>query len=283
MLSGAYVIMVTFLIHHVTQERLSKMKLLQQVSGLKLKAYWIGNYLFDVASLLLLMTVNLVLFVAFDPIWRASLVVYFAWPFMTVPFAYGFSFIFVDLSATQFLPITVLLFAMLCLCHLTFGLRILSQFEFIGDVLTWVLRGIPNFPLANTLYTEAATKDLQDLRKFTKEKDSGTAQFGSEDVWSVFNCSGDVLSLIWHFIFWTALIYAIERDEIKRIKAACRRRDRQNNQPEAVEPDADLSKGGIYVHELAHWTTDLNLNRNVSFQDVTFIVKRGEIMTLVSS
>ena len=93
---------------------------------------------------------------------------------------------------------------------MVFSLRILSAFEFLGDVLMWVCRLIPTFPVVNCFYLEAVAAENHGLRKYTKENDNGTAQLGDGNVWSIYNCSGDFAMMMLQLSFWTAMIFMIE-------------------------------------------------------------------------
>jgi len=196
-ISCSFAIMVAFLLHRVTTERLTKSKLLQLVSGLPLAQYWTGNYLFDVLFLHFIVGSTQTLCVAFDPIWRVSLFVFAIWPFVTVPFIYGCGFFFKNACATQFLTITALLLFMLVLPPMVLGLRIFSTTEFIGDWLQWIFSGFPNFPLVNSLHIEATAKEFFNLRNYTKQEDNGSAKFSSsENPWAFSNCTGEILCML---------------------------------------------------------------------------------------
>lgn len=99
-LSASYAVMSAMLLHTITAERLGEVKTLQLVQGHRLKSYWIGNYLFDVLYLHVLVGTTQTIFNIFDPIWRVSLFVYAIWPFITVPVLYGLGFFFKKLDGT---------------------------------------------------------------------------------------------------------------------------------------------------------------------------------------
>jgi hypothetical protein len=132
-MSASFAVMLAFILHANTRERLSKSKLLQLCSGLQLKQYWIGNYFFDVLCLHVLSGSTQTLFVFFDPIWRVSLFSLAVWPFVTVPCLYGCGFFFSQPNSTQFLTITALLLIMLVLPPLILGLRLFGRTEGLGD------------------------------------------------------------------------------------------------------------------------------------------------------
>jgi ABC-2 family transporter protein len=146
-LSASYAVMCALLLHNMTADRLSALKTVQLVQGLKLSSYWIGNYLFDVLYLHILTGTTQTILTIFDPIWRVSLFVYALWPFMVVPVLYGISFFCKKLDGTQSILIPALLLSLLCFSQLMFLMRIISALEFVGDIAMWILSLIPCFPL----------------------------------------------------------------------------------------------------------------------------------------
>jgi len=104
-------------------------------------------------------------------------------------------------------------------------MRILSELEFLGDCFMWIFSSlIPCYPIVSTLYLEASAKDVFNLRNYTKINDNGTARTNTDDLWSFSNCGGMLIVSLLQFAAWTLFIYVIELDQIKRIKAFCRRR-----------------------------------------------------------
>jgi hypothetical protein len=79
---------------------------------------------------------------------------------------------------------------------LVFNLRILSKTEYIADTAMWVMRLFASFPIANSLYVEATSDKLSELRSYTKENDNGTGIFELDGPWSIYNCSGDLAMLM---------------------------------------------------------------------------------------
>jgi hypothetical protein len=63
---------------------------------------------------------------------------------------------------------------MLCVSSIVHSLRQLSETEYVADVLMWIFRLLPSYPIANTLFVEASCRSLFKLRNFTKEH-GGTA------------------------------------------------------------------------------------------------------------
>ena len=69
------------------------------LTGLQLASYWIGNFLFDVLRLQMLVIVTIACFIGFYPFISASIPVFIIWPLAIVPFIYGFAFFF-EITAT---------------------------------------------------------------------------------------------------------------------------------------------------------------------------------------
>jgi hypothetical protein len=194
--AASYAIGACYVLYMITEERINKQKSLQMISGLKLASYWIGNYIFDVLILEILVAATIGCFIVFDPIWKASLAVFALWPFSIVMVVYSFSFFFKNTGSVLAFTFTTQLFVMMCCSQLVFNLRILSKTEYIADTAMWVMRLFASFPIANSLYVEATSDKLSELRSYTKENDNGTGIFELDGPWSIYNCSGDLAMLM---------------------------------------------------------------------------------------
>ena len=194
--AASYAIAASYVLYMITEERINKQKSLQMVSGLKIASYWIGNYIFDVLILEILVTATILCFVVFDPMWKASLAVFTLWPFTIVMVVYSFSFFFKNIGSTMSFTVTTQLFVMMCCSQLVFNLRILSKTEYIADVTMWVMRLFASFPIVNSLYVEATSVRLSELRSYTKKNDNGTGVHDDDGPWSIYNCTGDLTMLL---------------------------------------------------------------------------------------
>ena len=74
---------------------------MQLISGMQLKAYWIGNFIFDFAKMYFTIIVTVILFFGYSLDFQGSTVVYLVFPFGILPFTYVTSFIFTADSAAQ--------------------------------------------------------------------------------------------------------------------------------------------------------------------------------------
>lgn len=62
----AYSIVLTNIVSHLVTERVSNLKHVQQISGMKLSAYWVGNFIFDFAKLTITIAISIATFLLFD-------------------------------------------------------------------------------------------------------------------------------------------------------------------------------------------------------------------------
>jgi len=272
-ISVSFAVLAMFVLHHATGERTSKRKLLQMVSGLKLGAFWFGNWLFDACSMLLLVGVTIACYVVFDPIWRVSISVVIIFPIVTVPVIYAYSF-FVLQPGVSVALITAMLFVLLCVSQAVFTSRMQSSSEFIGDCLMWFFRSFPGYPLINSLYIEATAKPLNDLRVYTKSEDNGTAKIGNAISTSIFNVSGDIAMSTFQLVICILLIVTMELEYVKRIKGFCRRYNFKRRISELEQsPQIELMENGIVVQDLSYGRRNLDLNKRIFFKDVSFTIK----------
>jgi hypothetical protein len=58
----AYSVMITTVVSYLVTERIEGLKHLQEISGMKLKAYWAGNFVVDFIKMQLTIAMTLILF-----------------------------------------------------------------------------------------------------------------------------------------------------------------------------------------------------------------------------
>ena len=92
-----------------------------------MKAYWIGNFIFDFAKMYFTIIVTVILFVGYNLNFTGSIAVYLTFPFGVLPFTYVTSFIFTADSAVQ-----------------TFTMFLHFAIYSIGSVIVFFLRLAPN-------------------------------------------------------------------------------------------------------------------------------------------
>ena len=61
---------------------------------MQLKAYWIGNFIFDFAKMYFTIIVTIILFLGYELPYKGSIAVYLAFPLGALPFTYVTSFLF---------------------------------------------------------------------------------------------------------------------------------------------------------------------------------------------
>jgi len=90
----AYSMIITSVVSYLVVERTNGLKHLQVISGMQVKAYWMGNFIFDFFKLEITIIITIILFYGFDLGYNAAWVTYLVLPFGILPFTYVTSFIF---------------------------------------------------------------------------------------------------------------------------------------------------------------------------------------------
>lgn len=133
-MSVAFSIIISAVAVYIVAERRSGLKHLQLISGMQLKSYWIGNFIFDFAKMYITILTAVILFFAFSMDYKAAYVTLLVLPFGILPFTYMTSFILTAETAastfTLFLHITVL--GILSTVIFTFRIAV-PDFQNTGD------------------------------------------------------------------------------------------------------------------------------------------------------
>lgn len=124
MTAVAYSMMVTAIVSYLVVERISGLKHLQVISGMNLKAYWVGNFIFDLIKMELTIVVTISLFFGFEMGLNSAWATYVALPFGIIPFSYVMSYWFTVDSAAQTFTMFFHFFILGIMSTLTFGLRL---------------------------------------------------------------------------------------------------------------------------------------------------------------
>lgn len=90
----AYSIVVVSIVTYLVVERQNGLKHLQIISGMQLKAYWFGNFLFDLFKLSMVVLMTIILFFAFEMEYNSAWLVVLVSPFGLIPFSYMTTFVF---------------------------------------------------------------------------------------------------------------------------------------------------------------------------------------------
>jgi len=97
--SIGFSVSITTIVSYLVVERRAGLKHLQEVSGLRRSAYWIGNFIVDYLKMTLIIGVTVALFFIYDMKVKTAFIVYLAFPFGILPFTYVTSFLFEEDSA----------------------------------------------------------------------------------------------------------------------------------------------------------------------------------------
>ena len=210
----SYSIIITVTVSYLVVERISQLKHVQVITGMRLSSYWIANFLFDAAKLYLTVITTIVLFYIFDAEYPSSTVVFALFPFGILPFTYVFSFCFSADSAAQtftmfFHATTILIFS-----TVVFIIRVVPNLETLGDFLNYLFRVIPSYSLATTVYFDASGEFVSQIRNSTDGKGPDI----NPDPWHWNNNSLDIALMGGHFLFWFFVLFLIEADLGKRLR-----------------------------------------------------------------
>jgi len=74
-------------------------------------------------------------------------------------------------------------------------------------VLNFVLKVIPTYPLASSIFCDISCSSLADIRA---KSFNGTGGLLSADVWHISNNLSDILVMVVHLVFWVIFLILIE-------------------------------------------------------------------------
>ena len=132
---------------------------------MRLDAYWIANFIFDACKLYVTVIATIALIYAFNQKYDSSVVVYALFPFAIIPFTYVTSFLFTAESAAQTFTMFFHAGIFLVFSTLVFVMRATPTLELAGDVVNYVLRIVPSYSLAASMYFDSSGSLLANLRK----------------------------------------------------------------------------------------------------------------------
>jgi ATP-binding cassette subfamily A (ABC1) protein 3 len=99
MTSIAFSMIITAVVSYLVVERVNGLKHLQIISGMQLKAYWIGNFIFDALKMGVTILCVIGLFFGYEMKYDAAWITFLLIPFAVMPYTYVVSFIFTTDSA----------------------------------------------------------------------------------------------------------------------------------------------------------------------------------------
>ena len=152
----AYSMFITLTASYLVVERITQLKHVQVITGMRLSAYWLANFIFDAIKLYVTVIATIILIYAFNQKYDSSAVVYAIFPFAIIPFTYVTSFIFSAESAAQTFTMFFHAAVILVASTLVFVLRMSAKLESIGDILNYIFRAIPSYSIATSLYFDSS-------------------------------------------------------------------------------------------------------------------------------
>lgn len=165
----SYSIILTNIVSYLVNERISNLKHVQQLCGMKLMAYWIGNFVFDFFKLYITIAISIFVFWFFKSGLSSSLISYALFPFAVLPFTYCMSFLFTVDSAAQTFTMFFNFLTILVFGTMVFAFRFARKLELFGDRLNWIMRAFPSYLLADSVYFDQGGEILATIRKRTEE------------------------------------------------------------------------------------------------------------------
>ena len=213
----AYSLLATVTISYLVQERISMLKHVQVISGMRLSSYWIANFIFDFLKMYVTIGATLAIFQLLKSEYLdydSTMVVYALFPFGILPCTYVFSFFFTADSAAQTMTMFWHFLCILIAPTTIFILRFANKLEHTGDVLNYVFRAFPSYSLGWVIFFEQGGDLMSEWRKRT----TGTGGPVDPDEWAWNNNVLDMMMMGVHFVFWFFILFLIEIDLGKRIR-----------------------------------------------------------------
>lgn len=234
----SYSIVITVTVSYLVVERVSQLKHVQVITGMRLSSYWIANFIFDALKLYITVVTTIALFYIFDQEYESAIVVYALFPFAIMPFTYVTSFLFSADSAAQTFTMFCHTATILIFSTVVFIIRVVPTLETLGDNMNYAFRVIPSYSLASSLYFDASAEFISQIRNST----NGDGADISPDPWHWNNNSLDIMLMMGHFVFWFFILFLIEADLGKRLRKcyhACLRRSFPKHQDD-LKLDSDV-------------------------------------------
>jgi ATP-binding cassette subfamily A (ABC1) protein 3 len=203
----AYSIVIVAAVVYLVSERMNGLKHLQIISGMQLKAYWIGNFLFDAFKMSLLVITTIILWFAFSMDYNSAWLVVLLCPFGILPFTYFTSFLFTSESGAQTLSMILHIIVLGILPSMIFTFRIgIPTLQNDGDILHGVFKIIPTYMMGSSMFCDKSCENMALARESPFSK--GKSLEG--DPWAMPNTPFDCLMMLAHLVFWSILIMMIE-------------------------------------------------------------------------
>ena len=131
----AYALILSIIVGHIVEERISQLKYFQVTQGMQLSAYWITTFLGDLIKFYLTILSNYLIFIGFDLGFKEAFLTLLVYPLGILPFTYVTSFAFQSSSVGQSLTLFFNFLFLLILPVSVHWIRLLKEFEKQGDFL----------------------------------------------------------------------------------------------------------------------------------------------------
>ena len=238
----SYSIVITVIISYLVVERVSQLKHVQVITGMRLSSYWIVNFIFDSFKLYVVIATSLLMFHLFGQTYPTATWILLAFPFGIIPFTYVFSYMFSVESAAQTFTFFCHMFVILFASLLIFILRVVPTLEVLGDQTHYAARFFPSYSVASSLYVDASISFISQIRNTT----DGDGADISPDPWHWNNNTLDLLAQGFHFVFWFFVLFLIEADLGKRLRRCyhclCRRALPKKKDDMKLDADVEAEK-----------------------------------------
>jgi ATP-binding cassette, subfamily A (ABC1), member 3 len=204
-LSLAIAVLCAMVVGHVVSERTSKLKHMQTMTGLRLDAYWVGNFIWDFIKFLPVILVMSIVQHYLCALFDEAIPTIIVFPLGALPFLYCLSFLFDSESAAQTMTLFTFFLMGSIMCGCVFILRVNPKLWDIGDILNWTLRLFPGYAIANSVFFCQNGTGLSYYRL--------SAKFGkavSSDPYELYNNPADMLCILAIGVIWSGVLIAIE-------------------------------------------------------------------------
>jgi ATP-binding cassette, subfamily A (ABC1), member 3 len=151
----AYSMIITSVVSYLVVERTNGLKHLQVISGMQLKAYWIGNFIFDFLKMQFTIAITIILFFGFNLGYNGAWLTYLLLPFGVLPLTYVTSFVFTVDSAAQTFTMFCHFFSLGILATIIFILRVSWNLQIQGDAFNWTLKVIPTYLIGTSVFCDS--------------------------------------------------------------------------------------------------------------------------------
>lgn len=209
--SVGFAVSNAMIVGYIVSERVKQLKHMQTMTGLRLDAYWIGNFLIDWVKLIPPILVMCVGQKLFNLNYLGSVPTFMVYPIGVLPFLYCTSFLFSVESAGQTFTLFFNFLIGLVFPGIIFIVRLNTKLGTLGDIINWILRLIPSYAISESIFFDANGVQLHLYRKASgKGRPVSASQLGIE------NDPADVFMLLGVGIFWTIVLIAIENGLIEK-------------------------------------------------------------------